>query len=348
MENILNLDLNDIVSKEVQEKINGLNERISSLSKENRELRAEERKAKDALLKVENFSKLFESSKAAYGSIESTPKDKDGFGGRTLAHNKYLFISGVMESLFKIKEEHGFVYGWGLIDNLILNFYSNKPSLIDICRALDINEYSCNNNSIIEKIKNSLMPYDYPKDEIIKFVRKPHYCTNGAMFSISDLWNFGKSNTPHSLLDASPFIADEDVFQEVLKTVASGGSSYNLLLYAIPKYNKHITDEHIVRLGETLIGRERRIFGDNEVLSFVANNLKKFNDKTLDYLFGFITNDNQFKVFHWEKFPYRYQCRYLMNLEFKDIKILFSSSCRWTDEEKETFLAEYFRNRKVD
>ena len=193
-------------------------------------------------------------------------------------------------------------------------------------------------------IESFKMPFDYTKEEVIQYVREPNYNTNGCIFGIGQYWieyGAGKTNMPHDLIMRSPCILQDDVFEMLLSSIKRRTPNY-YYLFALPKHNKNISSEQLILLGECLIGMETRILNYDEVNKFISENLRNFNNKTLDFLYGLIQSDNQFKTLHWEKFPNEYQMRFLKTRPLDEIlKLLTNYSCTWSVEQKESFLREF-------
>ena len=344
---ILDIDLNDVVSKEVQLKMESLEKEIDNLSRINIEQKKTIGKQDEKLSEINDFILLFGDIRQKYNAIGKTDPDKNGWGGKSITQNRFTFLSDLMMFMFGVETKYGFFDDWSLNGLLALNFYEEKPSIISLCKALKIFTYSLDNKAFISSIESFRMPYNYSKDEILKFVRKPHYCTNGQMFGISRYWNGGENNCPHDLLAKSKYITEDDVFSEIINTLSKKNSSDANLLYAIPKYNDSLTDSQIAEMGETLIDLPNKNYNDC-VVSFVRHNMQKFNKKTLDNLYSFASHDNQFKLFYWSNFPYEYQCKFLMSKTFSElIIILNNSSCKWSDEEKEVFVRKYFTDKQT-
>ncbi len=140
MEKLLEFDLNELVSKQVMEKINSLEEEIKShkekIFKQEKEI---------SRLKIENensiiSNRLLSKIREEYSKITHTPEDKDGYGFMSKQKNQFLFIENILLNFFNIKKEYG---GWychrsdgRLETHLAVNFYSNKDILIDLLEIL--------------------------------------------------------------------------------------------------------------------------------------------------------------------------------------------------------------------
>lgn len=183
------------------------------------------------------------------------------------------------------------------------------------------------------------MPFDYPKEDVIAYVKAPKYNTNGCIFGISSYWiEYGaaKPNMPHDLIMRNPHIIEEDVFPILIDSIRKKVPEFNYL-FALPKYNSNVSKEQVVKLGECLI--DNNIKFSDTIAEFVSQNIKDFNSETLEFLFTKAQSDNQYKALHWEKFPNEYQMRFLESKPLDEVlKLITSYNCTWTIEQKENFL----------
>jgi len=341
---VLDIDLNEVVSKEVKQKIERLESRIVELQKNKIELRGQILGYKNSESKYLNFNELSILIHEQFQSIKSTP-ETSGSSEKPKSYNRLVYIRDVMNNLFGIKPKYGImghrdVCFW---QNLAVSFYDHKEVLcnvLKICVGNEGNDVWSTNS--INNIKSFVMPYDRDKEYVLKYIKAPHYCTNGAIFGMSEFYVRGelKSNIPHDLILKNPNAIKSDLFNELLKTIKDKKSNY-YYLYAIARFNT-LTGLQTKELGETLINLPDASLGYDEPKKFITSNLLKFNKKTLDYLFEKTTTDNQYKMFHWGKFPVKYQHKYLMDKDFDFIqKTINNYSCEWTSIEKQDFLKKY-------
>lgn len=340
----LQFDLNELVSKEIGAKIEALEKQVESLQESNSKLRLEATNARKDLANASMAIEIFDYLRFGFSQITASKETSDNFA-RTIQHNQYLFIEKILINLFNIKPELTGLYGDGALwTNLIVNFYGNKLTLLKVLNLLlPDNHYK---PTTIERVTNFRMPYDYTKPEVIDFLTNLKSCTNGAYFGVNRYWieyGAGRQNLPYNLIYMSKHITEPDVFRLIIEQIEKQRSNY-YYLYALPKY-KALTDEQVQRLGETLLTITKDKLEYEEVKSFISNNLCKFNDKTLEYFYSKAQSDNQYRHSHWQRFPVRYQQRFLMEKSFKEVQtILNDSSCRWSDEQKETFLRAYLND----
>jgi len=342
MDNFLEIDLNEIASKQISEKISSLE---SDLSKARKTI-ASQKDEISVLTKKNESAKtaiyLLDYLRDAFSKIEKS-EETDGGWFNSKQKNQFLFIESALLNIFHISKEAN---GWyssrndgSLCVHLAVNYYSKKDIVISLLQMIMPN---CDKE--VAFIRSFRMPYDYTKEEVISYVKSPNYNTNGVIYEIGQYWierGASKVNMPHSLIMQSPFITDDDVFQILLDTIKKQGSNY-YYLFALPVYNKSLTTEQIKAMGECIIKTPVSVLSYDPVKVFVANNLLSFSANTLDYLYGFSESDNQFRMFYWEKFPTEYQMKYLKSKNMEEVlKILTNYSCKWTIEQKKEFLKEY-------
>ncbi len=356
-ENILNIDLNEIVSKEIVEKFKSYEKQIYNLEEKLTKSKSNEDKLLKKVEKSETLINLVNYLKDTYSKIKGTPKDKDGYGEKSKERNQFEFIEKILLTFFNITPEYkGWTYihcgGGTLKVQLVINYYSNKEILINLLKVLlPENDSLFFNNNIISFIESFKMPFHWSKQDVLEYVKSPKYNTNGAIYGISSFWieaGAGKSNMPHDLIMSNKHILESDIFNELLSTIKTKRSADYHYLFALPKYNSNITKEQIIQLGECLLVLTKdKLFYDH-IKEFIGTNIMNFNNETLDYLYTFINSDNQYKTTYWENFSHNYQMKFLMSKPIDELlKILTSYNNKWTNEEKEEFLKKYFKEQKI-
>ena len=342
MDNLLGIDLNELASKQIAEKIGSLEEELNKTKSKNSEQCRE----------ITKFKKQVDDSKIALGLLyylrdefaKIKQSNDDGSGWfDSKQKNQFLFIESIFLNIFNIKKEAN---GWycsrndgSLATHLAVNFYSKKEIVIDLLKIIMAD---CSKE--VSFIKSFKMPFDYTKEEVIQYVKNPQYNTNGCIFGIGEYWieyGAGKNNMPHDLIMKSPFILENDVFEILINSINKRVSNYHYL-FALPKHNKNISKEQLIVMGECLMSINASILSYDVVSVFILENLKNFNSKTLDFLYTMIRSDNQYKTLHWEKFPNEYQMRFLKEKPLDEVlKLLTNYSCTWTIEQKSVFLKEF-------
>lgn len=339
----LEVDLNSIVSKNIAEKISKLEKDVQSTRSIAAELRSENSRLKDRISDNGKSLWILDYIRAEFAKITSTEKTPDQ-NGRSKNENRFQFISDILQNVFRIKPEAGgWYYLFGESGNLgvhlAVNYYSQKDVVINLLKLV-MPDY----HKDVTFIKNFKMPFDYDKDDVIKYVKDPKYNTNGSTFGISSYWiekGAGTTNMPQDLILRNPHILEDDVFEMLLDTIKNKRNNY-YYLFALYKYNKSVTKDQIALMGELLLEIPRNIWHYDTVSNFISANISVFNKKTLEYIYDYIQNDNPYRSLYWEKFPVEYQMRFLKSKELEHILKIFSSSdCKWTTEDKCKFLKEF-------
>lgn len=346
MSNLLGVNLNEIASQAIVEKIESLELDLKAAQLVINDHFAAITSLKKKEAGVKAITSLLDHLRKVFSSIERGPSDSGGWYD-SKQKNQYLFIEKVLTNVFNIKRETTReANGWyssrsdgALAPYLAVNFYHNKDVVIDLLRVLMPN---CEKE--VSFIRAFQMPYDYPKETVLHYVKAPGHNTNGCIFGISEFWfnaGAGAGNMPHDLIMKSPFIVEDDVFETLLDTIKRKASEYHYL-FALPRHNKSVSPEQIAALGEQLLSLSDTVRGYDHVDNFIVENLKAFNDKTLDFLYSKIQSDNQFKTLHWEKFPNEYQMRFLKEKSLGEVlQMLARQGCTWTAEQKKAFLNEF-------
>lgn len=345
----LQFDLNEVVSKEIQEEISGLEKQITSLQDQNKKYYSEIEQLKTKVETAKLPIALVTHLRNEFDKITADPKDSNDWHNRK-NKNQFLFIEKLMLSLFNIKiEQNGFLSNRGngnLYHYLAVNYYESKEQLLSVLPLLVNDQYSAQG---IGFIKNFKMPKDWSKNEVLAFVKNPGTCTNGSYIGISQFWlerGAGTNNCPYNLVMMNPHISDEDVFEVILNGMKNVYSNYS---YFYSLYNYHpFADEQINKLGEMAISTYAQIKSYDNIKDFLKANLNRFNDKILDFLYQYADGDNQFRSLYWENFPVRYQQKFLMEKTMADVlKIITGYQCKWTEDQKQEFLKDY-TNQKTN
>jgi len=325
MDDILEFDVNEIVKDEVKSMLRSYEDKLNMCRDENYKLKKEISELKNVVKSVEDITFLLNYIKNEYTQFKNNL-------------DRFLFIENIMCYIFNIKGEYKPSTENAKLEVLLaINYYKHKDTIINILKI--INPDYCSNK--ISFITDFRMPYDYSKEEVMEYVKNPSYNTNGCMFGISIYWielEAKKKNMPHDLIMKNPHILEDDVFNILINTINKHIHTSHYL-FAVAKHNENISDNQIKQLGECLIKVPASWFGYECVKQFIRDNILNFNTKTLDYLYGFASNDNQFKLFYWENFPVMYQMEYLKSKSFEKVfGILSDRSCKWSIEDKERFL----------
>lgn len=337
---LLNIDLNQIASQAISEKLSSFECQIESLestvhaqNKRIIELEKENDGHKNVLL-------LLHAIRNTYASIKSSEPDSGGWYD-SKQKNQYKFISEILKVFYGISQEYK---GWycnrgdgNLRTHLAVNYYNHKDKVCDLLNIL----YD-NSSSDVNFIMCFKMPYDWDRDKIKSYAQSPKYNTNCSIFGISEFWmNYGagENNVPHDLIMRSPLILEDDIFGTLLTTIKNQRGEYKWL-FALPTYNKQTSKEQIQQMGRCLLKIDPRSW-DDTIKSFISKFIKYLCDETLDYLKQYATADNQFKVLHWKNFPSKHQALFLKEMPFAEaLKAINDYSCDLQVQEKELLLRE--------
>lgn len=340
---ILELDLNELVSGQIKHKIEALEvevEKYKNLAYHKGNQAAIFEAQLQKLADVESYgNKLADLLRSKFAEIPKSEKLQ-----------KYQYISRILFNLFGIESEYGYISDQCSLEAMLaVSFYKHKVVLCEFLRACV--DSSSAMISFIEKFK---MPYDFPKHQVMDFVKNLKYNTNGNFFCENQAFNLiywvrgggTLDNVPYDLIMKNPHILEDDVFEELLYSIRKFAINSNALyLLELPKYNKSISIEQIQRMGEILIE-----FGKDKILkkiasNFIEFNIKQLNAKTLDFLLDVSHSDNQYSSLHWSRFPNKYQMKFLKSKSFEDVFAIISKyDCKWSTEQKEQFLKEYFQS----
>ena len=337
---LLNLDLNEIASKEILEKVTSLESTIESLESTVHSQRTRINELEKQSKGHETVLLLLNRIRETYSAIKASDSDSGGWYD-SKAKNQYKFISEILRIFYGINQEQK---GWfcyrgdgNLRTHLAVNYYNSKSQVCELLRVLyDGSEPDIN------FIMNFKMPYDWDKEKIKKHVQSPKYNTNGSMIGMSEYWlgsGAEESNVPHDLIMRSPHILEDDIFGTILTTIKNQRGEW-YTLFALPDYNKDISKDQIQQLGRCLIKIDQRVWGDS-VKSFIKKHIKEFCEETLSYLKSKATNDNQYNTLHWQNFPAKYQAEFFKVMPLDAVlKALNEYHCDLSLDEKTSLLRE--------
>lgn len=339
--NLLGIDLNEVANEAISKKINDLEAENDLLGTDIAALKSQLRTVNKKFEEYKSNSKLvmtvFQNIRNTYAALKSAPETRDSYA-KSLDMVKYEFIRDIMLFIFGVKEAHGYVKG-SLGRNLAANFYDNKNDVISILDLLGQEENHF--QSVQSKIREFVHPKDFTKEQVMKYAKSPNYNTNGNHNGYDPL--IKGYGIPHDMIQSNPIMIEDDVFTEVIESIRNRRGTYNLL-FDMHK-NASLSDSQIKLMGDlvpVLLLEKRK---SDEMTRFTEKNLHKFNDSTIRVLFdNYASKDNQFKTFHWEKFPVKYQHEYLLKRPIQEVLGVISHySCSWSDKEKDEFLKRYYR-----
>ena len=360
-DNIIKVDINQFIEGKVAEKISILESIIESQNKTisenlivkdnqfkelNRYITEIETKNKELEKKLEIFSVIeagFANIKVQFDQVDKTPKTEYDCE-KSKQQNQFYFIAKIMYAMYygketKVIKDIQYLDG-SLATNLAITFYEQKENVINLLRLLMPEAID-----IITKIKDFKMPFDYSKEKLIPLMNiKSH--TNGYYTGVNRYWTesgAGISNIPYDLLLANPLVLEDDVFDELIKSINKNSDGHYLFLVA--KVNKNITDEQVQRLGYEYLKLNKTIQVWNKSKEFIRLNLHKFNDEILDKLIKSVTT-NIYDDLFWGRFPIKFQYKYLNTKSMGEIVKLISDNKSWDIEKTNHFFSKYFVIKK--
>lgn len=332
--NKLTIDLSQFVDEQIADQIKGLEKTIADKEKEIKEIKAQktaqynelnrflsEAKSENDKLKA-NISKfttvhsIFSDIKERFNALDKTASTWDECA-KSKQQNQFHFISELMKYLYGAEHYEGFHrYDDSRLEiNLAVAYYNHKESIMELVRFLFDDPVKINFT-----IKEFRMPFEYTRDEVLDLIKNPKPHTNGKYFGLHQYWmcyGAGKQNIPYDLLLKNKFVADDEIFTELIKnTTRDYTDGHNLL--AVTKYNSELSNEQITRLGRELLKFNKSKLKYSGVSDFFDKNKHLLDKETLDYYFTFIEGD-RYGQFAWTNYPEEYQLKFLKEKSMGEI-----------------------------
>lgn len=339
MKDILTLDINELVSNEIHEKIDGLERTIKVQADKIDKKEAEIADLQKQIVSDRQDIVVSEALRAAYSKID-TIKHEDG-STTSCDDLQYAFIEKCMGLVYGRKPVYKNFRNGERYGRAAVQFHPWKDELMTILQVLE--PLSLRRFEFIPAFK---MPFEWDADMIEKWASNPPYSTNGSMFDMT-YWTCGTVNAPYPLVMASPHFSDDRVFSAVLKAIkeCKGESDY---LFRLPEYNTTITPDHIREMASVAIKVLPKKTGHSNVHKFLSRNMGALGDDHISSLMQYSHHENQFRDYFWLNFPEKYQWEYLLDRvgNFEGIKKALSDhACKWTSEREEALWQEFFRRK---
>jgi len=344
VEGILDIDLNDVVSKEIAKRIKSLEKTIASQEKKMDEQYKEiqELKSKAKMANIANG--LVENLRKRYAAIVAV-KDHKGNVETSEPQGKYSFIRKVAKLVYGIVLDESLVSSSHSHSALAYAARNHKQEVCDILRLLDSDRWVSDK---IRSIQSFRMPSEFSKSEIMGTIKNMPYGYNGCNFGTITHWvESGFSNyVPLDLLMKSPHFVADDCFAAILDSIQNN-KPHSGDLFALPFYNSHITDDQIKALGALAAampvkGRQEETYHGK----FIAKYMERFNKEDIEKLFvSMNVGTCDWTALYWGIFPVEYQMRAFRKKTFKDLSYLVSSyGHRFSDGQKEAIWADWFHH----
>ena len=350
IEEVLDIDLNDVVSKAVREKIADLEQVIKYQNKTISEKAKEIQTLKSNIDANNADAAVFSELRSRYAAFKTT-FDQKGDVDICIGKHQFLMIANILELAYNKNPSGAGWYGWrsgSLAGNLAANFHHCKNELCAVVRAV-----SPNHAELVPMLSRFVMPWDYPKERVVKFLKDLPYNTNGCMFGIHEYWvneGIGVKNMPWDFIMQSPHILEDDVFELFIEAISGKPyrKSESYLLFALPKFNKNVTKSQIDRMAEVALAYSHQELKMDQVIAFVKNGLSSFSTEIVEKFFAKAEGVPEYSILSWQWFPVEYQKRFLKQKPIKEVwQILNSYNCQWKDEDKFSFMEEYFKESAV-
>jgi hypothetical protein len=336
MSDILSLDINELVSGEIREKISSLEATIEAQAKTIRDQRAEIQSISLQIVRDRDSIALSEALCATYSSI--TDSIEGGERKYDTDDKKYSFIACCMELVYGRRPVYQKYRNGGRYQRAAVQFHPWKDELLSIVRVLEPKD-SANWKSI----PGFKMPWEWSIDAIRKWASNPPYSTNGSMFDLL-YWTGGAANAPFHLVMKSPRFSDESVFSAAIDAIKAGRGESDSL-FRLTEFNTGLGEDKIKRLVEVALEILPKRNPHSCVHGFLTRHMSSLGDLELRELLQFAQHGNQYSNYFWLRFPEKYQKIYLMEwvLHFEGIqKALSDHACTWAMDQKESFWREYF------
>lgn len=342
VDEILNIDLNDVVSKAVSKQIKAFEKTIEQQEKKIADQSIELKSLKAKAKLTDTANGLIEKLRERYAAITDT-KDNQGNMLRTEAQGKYSFIREVAKLV------HGIVLDEELRSKsythsaLAYAARNHKQEVSDILRLIDTDQWVIPKLQEIHKFR---MPSEFSKGEIMQVIRQMPYGYNGCSFGTITHWveSSFTNYVPMDLLMESPHFVADDCFQMVLTSIKEDRPNSGDL-FALPFYNYAITDDQIKALGAlaadmSVKGRQQETHHGKFILKY----MEKFNKEDIEKLFVKMNIGTcDWEPLYWGIFPLEYQRKAFRKMTFKRLSELLSSyGSKFGTDQKEAIYADWF------
>lgn len=298
-DNILNIDLNGLVSEKIIKEIEYLENRIE-------EQHIEISKLKSEITKLENENKKILKNEIFVDDLINN------FKNIKTKNEKFEVISHLLKCFYNIDfnknielENFSYLKNEASLDNMLaISFYENKNELIKIMNMLSLN------TKIVE---NFCMPYDYSK-EIIKKYASSSFCNTNGEYKFWRYWLSSGANlvnVPHTLLFKNKYFLDDDILDKIINYEHSSSIYYTNL----DIYNENISDIQINKLAKFFITSYKKYIDTDEFKNFFKRNILRLDNEIIDKLFLSASHENKYRFLYYEMFPKEYQNIYLLKIE---------------------------------
>jgi len=342
IENLLDNDLNYVISKAIAEKIANLESQIENCHELLEKANAENRQLKKDAKLAAIANGMIEAIRAKYQAVKLV-KATSSSHEISVWHGRYIIIRDVIKAIYGDSLPETFAGFREDFYSIVWNCKDHKDRVCSILEMIGGNE----NAGLIESIRRFRMPHEFTKAEIISFIKKPHYGYNGGRFNAIGNWigeRFAMGYTPYDLLFQNKHIVSDDCFAMVLDAITLK-VEYSEDFFGIPLHNSGATDEQIKALGTlAAVMPLKGARNDTQQGKFIEKFLHKFNKEDIEILFERIQlTSMDWSALHYGIFPVEYQMRAFRRMSFKDLKGMIGSyTGRFSDGQIESIYADWF------
>ena len=342
VDEILNIDLNDVVSKAVSKQIKAFEKTIEQNGKKISEQLLEIKSLKAKAKMTDTANGLIEKLRERYAAIKDT-KDHRGDMLRTEAQGKYSFIREVAKLVHGIVLDEELVSKSYIHSALAYAARNYKQEVSDILRLIDTDQWVMPKLQEIHKFR---MPSEFSKGEIMQVIRQIPYGYNGNNFGTITHWVESSltNYVPMDMLMKSPHFVADDCFALILTSIKENRPNSEDL-FALPFYNSAITDDQIKALGA--LAADMPVKGRQQETrhgKFILKYMEKFNVEDIEKLFVKMNIGTcDWEAMYWGIFPLEYQMKAFRKMTFKKLSELLSSyGSKFGTDQKESIYADWF------
>lgn len=345
IDEVLDIDLNDVVSKAIRKQIKQLQKQVADQGKKlyNQSQEIQDLKARAKMTAIADG--MIDKLRAKYAAIKDV-KDHKGDVQVKESEGKYKFLRELAKMVFGITLEESLVSASSWQSSLV---YASRNYKTEVCELLMLLDTSSWARQAIGEIGRFRLPSEYSAEGITTFLRKLHYGYNGNRYGGLYGWvssGFDKDYAPYEFFMQSPHTVSEYCFGLVLESIKNK-KEYSEELFGLPLYNSAVTDAQIKALGS--LAADIPIKGNQQSTmhgKFIAKYLHQFEKADIDKLFAKMDlGTYEWSALNWGIFPVSYQMKAFRNMPFKALKDLVQNhNTRFSPEHQESIFADWFHH----
>lgn len=342
IDEVLDIDLNDVVSKAIRKQIKQLQKQVADQGKKlyNQSQEIQDLKAK---AKVDDAAKeIVESLCKRYAATTATKETSNAYE-RSALHNQYLMVRDVVKLAYGKILPEDLTSRREVFNSIVWACKDHKKEVCSVLLVMDAN----GTKQLRDSISGFHTPETYSKGAILQFLRKPHRGYNGDHLRCLHHWigeRFSFDYCPYEMLLANPACVQDDVFAIMIESIKAK-VQYSEDFFGMPLYNNAATDQQIKTLGSLAAQlTTKQLSKDTEAGTFVAKFMSKFNKEDIDLLFERINmTSTAWSTMYYGIFPVEYQMKAFRKMTFKALKELVQNySSRYSPEHQELIYADWF------